>query len=124
MKRGGKMEEIISLLAHFQERLQVLNDDFQKVKNTVYDMYKENESLREENENLKQLLFEQEESEAEQEVKEEQDNLVRLYQEGFHVCHLNFGEAREEDCLFCIGMLKKEGKDIEEVGEIKINNEE
>jgi regulator of replication initiation timing len=115
------MEEIISLLAHFQERLQVLNDDFQKVKNTVYNMYKENKSLKEENENLRQLLFEKEDDEeVEGEVGE--DNLVRLYEEGFHVCHLNFGEQRAENCLFCIGLLKQEGKQIEEIEEIDVDD--
>ena len=104
------MEEIISLLAHFQEKLQVLNSDFQKVKNTVYDMYKENESLKEENQKLKQLLFAKEkESDKEVEPKDREnmdiDNLSRLYKQGFHICHLNFGDAREGDCLFCRGLL-------------------
>ncbi|GAB6099724.1 hypothetical protein JCM16358_16030 [Halanaerocella petrolearia] len=102
------MEEIISLLAHFQEQLQVLNDDFQKVKNTVYDMYKENENLKEENENLKRLLFEKEEEEQGDKELKEEDNLSRLYQEGFHICHLNFGEQRDGSCLFCAGMLEEE----------------
>ena len=102
------MEEIISLLAHFQEQLQVLNDDFQKVKNTVYDMYKENKNLKEENEDLKKLLFEKEEKETATQADDEEHNLSRLYEEGFHVCHLNFGEAREGSCLFCAGLLDEE----------------
>ncbi|WP_027339744.1 initiation-control protein YabA [Halonatronum saccharophilum] len=104
------MEEIISLLAHFQEELQVLTNDFQKVKNKIYNVYKENEALKEENENLKRLVFEKEESDDQGPIH---DNLSKLYSEGFHVCHLNFGESRQGDCLFCMGLLADEeaGKD-------------
>jgi regulator of replication initiation timing len=37
------------------------------------------------------------------------DNLVRLYKEGFHVCHLHFGQPMEAGaCLFCAGFLRRE----------------
>jgi regulator of replication initiation timing len=37
------------------------------------------------------------------------DNLFRLYKEGFHVCHLHFGQTLEAGaCLFCAGFLRRE----------------
>lgn len=36
------------------------------------------------------------------------DNLGGLYQEGFHICPVAFGQHREEDCLFCIALMEKE----------------
>lgn len=40
--------------------------------------------------------------------KEAQENLERLYNEGFHVCHIYFGEPMDGSCLFCNAFLRKE----------------
>ncbi|UWG97671.1 initiation control protein YabA [Dehalobacter sp. DCM] len=40
--------------------------------------------------------------------KEAQENLEKLYQEGFHVCHIYFGEPVEGSCIFCNAFLRKD----------------
>lgn len=35
-------------------------------------------------------------------------NLQALFNAGFHVCPGNFGQVRDDDCLFCTSFMKKE----------------
>jgi len=36
------------------------------------------------------------------------ERLGQLYNEGFHVCPSNFGDSRQEECLFCLAFMQKE----------------
>ncbi|MFW5984717.1 MAG: initiation control protein YabA [Halanaerobiaceae bacterium] len=96
-------EEILTALAHFQERIKEISLRFQELRDITYELYKENEELKEENDDLKKLLFEEKEGE---ESGEGYSNLLHLYNKGFHICHLSFGEKRNKDCLFCIQLIE------------------
>ncbi len=37
--------------------------------------------------------------------------LRKLYDEGFHICHAHFAQPREEECLFCLSLMYREGVD-------------
>lgn len=39
---------------------------------------------------------------------ESYDNLGRIYNEGYHICPIAYGQKRSADCLFCISFLEKE----------------
>lgn len=36
--------------------------------------------------------------------------LAALYRQGFHVCHAAFGSLREQECLFCLALLRGSGR--------------
>ncbi|MFW6266435.1 MAG: initiation control protein YabA [Halanaerobiales bacterium] len=112
-------DEILSTLAHFQEKIEALSLQFQKLKDITYELYKKNEELKEENEELKKLIFTEKKADYGPELDPEGSgytNLIRLYQEGYHICHLSFGEKRKGECLFCLQLMenRKEGQENEE----------
>ncbi|KXS48498.1 MAG: hypothetical protein A8274_65 [Halanaerobium sp. 4-GBenrich] len=105
-------QEILSSLAHFQEQIEALSLRFHKLKDITYQLYQENEELQRENEELKSLLFKDQEKAEEAVVKKEgYSNLIHIYDEGYHVCPLSFGERRKGDCLFCLNLLENQGKE-------------
>ncbi len=97
-------KDILTTLAHFQEKIQEISIAFNELRDITYDLYKENEALKEENKDLQKILFNKNENSKE---GEGYSNLMYLYNEGFHICHLSFGEKRSRECLFCIQVVEK-----------------
>jgi len=113
-----KNKEIFDRVSDMEMQLGELYEQLGELKDRLGELLEENHRLSMENYNLRNHLnhtqekMEQMSDEKDSAQKklpgEGYDNLARLYDEGFHICNLEFGSPRQnQDCMFCLEFFNK-----------------
>ena len=104
--------ELFDQVSHMEMQIGELYVQLGSLKEHLSSMIEENHRLSVENEHLRHYLDSDEAKQQEETGSGHQlpgegvDNLARIYKEGFHICHTEFGSPRtEEDCMFCLDLI-------------------
>ena len=94
-------------LARIEKNQRLIQDELQQIRQEAKLLEEDNQRLRRE---LCQVGDGDYQQVTENGLKIQQtarENLEKLYEENFHICHLFFGQERTGECLFCRGFLER-----------------
>lgn len=101
------MQTLNALFKQMETRLRELESELQKIKKQVALITEENNALRQ---TLARVYGQGEvddKSKTDPHPQGAFGNLKHLYEQGFHVCNVHFGQLRKEECLFCFSLLER-----------------
>lgn len=101
------MGQLYQAISEIEENISRLLTEIRSLRQYVEYLEQENANLKKELCAVSQADTERVHKNAAKIQKEASENLEKLYREGFHICHLYFGEPLEGSCLFCNAFLNK-----------------
>ena len=104
-------KEIIDTIVEIESQADATLQTLSTLKDEIANLLEENQTLRMENKHLRERLEDQvvqvQENQENAGLTKSRLNLENIYEEGFHVCNMFYGQRRVEDepCAFCLEVI-------------------
>lgn len=110
-----KKKEIIDSIVEMESKTEATLEMIRTLTDEVAKLLEENQTLRMENDHLRERLAKEAQTLDEEETSgltKSRLNLENIYEDGFHVCNIFYGQRRVEDepCAFCLEVIYGERK--------------
>ena len=111
MQKKEIIDSIVAIEASTEATLQTIST----LKEEIVKLLEENHTLQMENTHLRERLAKEAQPLTEEETSgltKSRLNLENIYEDGFHVCNIFYGQRRVEDepCAFCLEVIYGERK--------------